>query len=257
MLNDIGLSGQKLILIFFRVASVLWLLPMFSAGSISVAYKACLSLLISLFMFDLVAPGNAALGSDPYFLALLVMKEIFIGITIGFFVRVLFMTVQVAGEVVAIQSGMGFARFMDPYTNTQVSELSQILNILALMIFFSVDAHHIVLRGLFLSFKELPLGGATFKGPLMEYLIQMTGKIFSLGLRIGAPLIVTLFLVELSLGILSRLVPQVNVFVEGMPLKIMVTIAMLSFALSLITPLLADIFKSMEGEIPRIIRSMV
>ena len=85
----------------------------------------------------------------------------------------------------------------------------------------------------------------------------MTGRVFSLGLQIGAPIIITLFLVELSLGILSRMVPQINVFVEGMPLKIMITIGMLSFSLSLLVPLIGGLFKSMDGEIPKIIRLMV
>ena len=256
MIGDIGLAGHKIILIFFRVAGVFWLLPIFSGRSIPAGYKAGLSLLIALLMFENVPLSNVPLA-DPYYLALLVVKESIIGLTIGFFVRVLFTSVYVAGEMAALQAGLGLARLMDPSMGTQVTELSQILNLLALLIFFSTDAHHIVLRGLFLSFKEVPLGAASFKGPLFEYLIQMTGKVFSMGLRIGAPLIVTLFLAELSLGILSRLVPQVNVFVEGMPVKIMITVAMLSFSLSLLVPLLSGMFKGMDGEIPRIIRLMV
>jgi flagellar biosynthesis protein FliR len=256
MVYDIGLQGQKFILVFFRVLSILWLLPLFSSRSISVSYKAGLGLLISFLVLEYASLSGAPL-ENPYLLLLLVIREVFIGITIGFFIRVLFTTVFVAGEVAALQAGLGFARFMDPYTNTQVSEISQILNLLALMVFFAVDAHHMVIRGLILSFKEIPLGNAGLKGPLFEYLIQMTGKVFSLGLQIGAPIIITLFLVELGLGMLSRMVPQINVFVEGMPLKIMVTIAMLSFSLSLLVPLIGGFFKSMDSEIPKIIRLMV
>jgi flagellar biosynthesis protein FliR len=254
---DIGLPAQKLVLIFFRVASILWLLPMFSGKSISLGFKACLSAAIAILVFEDVSLTNVPpLAGDPYYLALLVIKEILLGLAIGFFVRILFSTVYVVGEVVALQAGLGFAKFMDPYTNTQVSEISQTLNILALMVFFSLDAHHMVLRGLFLSFQELPLGGASLKGPFVEYLIHITGRVFTLGFKIGAPLIVTLFLVEISLGLLSRMVPQINIFVEGVPLKIMITIAMLSLSLSLLIPLIADLFKGMEGGIPRIIRFM-
>jgi flagellar biosynthesis protein FliR len=257
MISDLGIIGQTFILVFFRVLSILWLLPLFSGTSIPIAYRAVLALVIAFLLFELVNPGDMTLAGDPYYLSLLIMKEILIGISIGFFVRVLFTAVHVAGEVASLQAGFGFARFMDPYTNTQVSELTQILNILALMIFFAVDAHHMVFRGLFLSFKELPLGSAALKGPFVEYIIHTVGKVFSLGFKIGAPLIITLFLVELSLGLLSRMVPQINVFVEGMPLKIMVTIAMLSFSLSMLVPLLAGIFKGIEGEVPKIIRFMV
>jgi flagellar biosynthetic protein FliR len=256
MLEDIGATGQKFILVFFRVASVLWLLPIFSARSISVPFKAGVSILIAFLMLDFVNMGDITF-SDPYFMMLLVLKEIFIGVTIGYSVRLLFTTVQVAGEMVALQSGFGFARFMDPYTNSQVSELTQIMNILTLMIFFAIDAHHTILKGLLVSFRELPLGGASLKGPLVDYLITITGKVFSLGLKIGAPLIITLFLVELSLGILSRMIPQINVFMEGMPLKILITISILAFSLSILVPAIAGLFKGIDGEFLRTIRLMV
>ena len=256
MIYDIGVQGQKFVLVFFRVLAILWLLPLFSSRAVSIGYKAGLGLLISGLVLE-YATLTGTPADDPYHLLLLVMREVFIGITIGFFVRVLFTTVYVAGEVAALQAGFGFARFMDPYTNTQVGEISQILNLLALMVFFAADAHHMVIRGLIMSFREIPLGGAGIRGPMFEYLTQMTGKVFSLGLQIGAPIIITLFLVEISLGILSRMVPQINVFVEGMPLKIMITIAMLSFSMSLLVPLVGGLFKSMDGEIPKIIKLMV
>ncbi|HEY3278630.1 MAG TPA: flagellar biosynthetic protein FliR [Syntrophorhabdaceae bacterium] len=257
MVNDLGILGQTFILVFFRVLAILWLLPLFAGTSIPTAYKAALSLIIAFMLLELVNPGDMTMASDVYYLSLLILKEIAVGIAIGFFVRILFTSVQIAGEVISLQAGFGFARFMDPYTQTQVSELSQILNLLALTIFFSVDAHHMVFRGIFMSFKDLPLGGAAFKGPFFEYIIHTTGKVFSLGFKIGAPLIITLFLVELSLGLLSRMVPQVNVFIEGMPLKIMITIAMLAFSLSMLVPLLADMFKGIDTEVPKIMRLVV
>ncbi len=256
MLEDIGATGQKFILIFFRVASILWLLPIFSARSISVPFKASVSILIAFLMLDLVSMPDITFN-DPYYMMLLVLKEIFIGVTIGFTVRLLFTTVQVAGEMIALQAGFGFARFMDPYTNNQVSELTQILNILTLMVFFAIDAHHTILKGLFASFRDLPLAGASLKGPLVDYLITITGKVFSVGFKIGAPLIITLFLVELSLGILSRMIPQINVFVEGMPFKILITIGLLSFSLSILVPAIAGLFKGIDGEFLKTIRLMV
>ncbi len=256
MLEDIGAAGQKFILIFFRTASVLWLLPIFSARSISVPFKAGVSILVSFLMVDLVNLGDVTIGG-PFHMMLLVFKETLIGITIGFCVRLLFSTVQIAGEMVGLQAGFGFARFIDPYTNTQISELTQIMNILALMIFFAIDAHHIVLLGLASSFKELPLAAASFKGSLVDYLVVATGKIFSVGFKIGAPLIIILFLVELSLGILSRLIPQVNVFIEGMPLKILISIMVLSLSLGIIVPVIAGLFRGIGAEFFKTIKFMV
>jgi flagellar biosynthetic protein FliR len=253
---DIDISGQKFILIFFRVGAILWLLPMFSTRALSVSYKAGLSLIISFLLFDLVNV-NQTLGSDPYYMLLLIIKEIFIGLTISFFVRILFSMVYVAGEVAALQTGFAFARFMDPTTMTQVSILEQFINILTIITFFAIDAHHVLIKGIFLSFKELPIGGAVLNNSLLYHIGSFTGKIFSIGLRIGAPLIITLFIVDLALGLLSRMIPQINVFVEGMPMKILITFTVLSLSLGIMTTSIVNIFRGMDVEILKIMKLLV
>jgi flagellar biosynthesis protein FliR len=253
---DIGADGQKFILVFFRVASILWLLPLFSSMAISVSYKAGLSLIISFLLFEVVTV-NQTFGVDPYLMAILIIKEVFVGLTISFFVRILFAMIYAAGEISALQTGFAFARFMDPISMTQVSVLESFQNILTVMVFFAIDAHHVLIRGMVLSFKELPIGTAVFSLPLLQHMGAMTGKIFSVGLRIGAPLIVTLFIVDVSLGLLSRMVPQVNVFVEGMPLKILITFVVLSFSLSATVTGIAHIFRSMDMDVLRLMRLMV
>jgi flagellar biosynthesis protein FliR len=252
---DIGADGQKFVLVFFRVASILWLLPLFSSTAISVTYKAALSLIISFLLFDLVSV-NQALAVDPYYMALLVIKEVFVGLTIGFFVRVLFAMVYAAGEISALQTGFAFARFMDPVSMTQVSVLESFQNILTIMVFFAIDAHHVLIKGMVLSFKELPIGAAALNLPLFQHLGAVTGKIFMTGLRIGAPLIVTLFVVDMALGLLSRMVPQVNVFVEGMPIKILITFVVLSFSLGATVTGIANIFRGMDMDVLKLMRLM-
>ena len=256
MLADIGVNGHRFILVFFRVASVIWLLPIFSSKSLSMPFKAGVSLLIAFLLFENVSVDQVV-SADPYDMVLLVLKETLVGLTIGFLVRILFMTVYAAGEVLSLQSGFAFARFMDPTSMNYTSVLEQFGNILAIMIFFALDAHHILLSALAASFTQVPVGAVALKGGLFHYLIDMTGKLFSLGLKIGAPVIVTLFLVELALGLLSRMIPQINVFVEGIPLKIIITLLMLSLSLNFMVAVIAGIFKGMDVHILRIFRMMV
>jgi len=253
---ELGIAGQRFIIVFFRVTSILWLLPLFSLRSISIPYKVGLSLIVSFLFYELVDINPGRLG-DPYFTLLLVVKEVFIGLTIGFFVRTLFAVIYVAGEMAALQTGFAFARFMDPFTMSQSSVLEQIKNLLAILIFFAIDAHHILIKGMFYSFKEVPVGGLVLNTSLLQYIIELSGRMFSLGLKIGAPLIVTLFIVEIALGILSRMIPQINIFVEGMPAKILVTLIVLSFSLGIIAPNIANIFKSIDREMLKIMRLMV
>jgi flagellar biosynthetic protein FliR len=243
----------KYILIFFRVLAILWLLPIFSMRSISVIFKVGLSLLISFLITEFVSYSGGTVA-DPYALVLAIFKEVLIGLSIGFAVRLLFAVVQAAGEIISFQTGFAFARVIDPISSGQSSVLEQFLYMFGLMIFFCVDAHHIVVRGIFASFKELPLGTATFANGLSNYFVTATGRIFSLGLKFGAPLVVALFLIELSLGLLSRMIPTMNIFVEGLPVKVFVSLTVLSLALGFMAPELGRLFRGIDLEYLRVLR---
>jgi len=256
MLTSLGEDGLKFIVIFFRVASIFWFLPIFSLKSVPMPYKIGFSLCITMVFLDVVTI-DTALISNAYLMGLQILKEIFIGLTISYFVRTLFTIVYMAGEVAAIQTGFSFARVMDPFNMTQSSVLEQLMNLLAIMIFFAIDAHHVLIKGILLSFKELPVGTLSMNKTLLNQIIELTGKIFSIGIKIGAPIVVTLFVIEIALGLLSRLIPQINVFIEGMPIKILITMMVLGFSLSAIVPNIAALFGGMDREFLRIIRNMV
>ncbi|MCX8022113.1 MAG: flagellar biosynthetic protein FliR [Syntrophorhabdaceae bacterium] len=255
-MGDIGFLSVKFILIFFRVISILWLLPIFSSRAVSALFKAGLSLAITYLLIDWINVDIGE-GEGPYFLMLLVMKEVFIGLTIGFFVRILFFMVYGAGEIISLQTGFSFARFMDPLSMTQISVIEQLQNILAIFVFFSIDGHHSLIKGIFLSFREVPIGTLSLNEGILRYLINGVGKIFSVGMKIGAPVIATLFVVELSLGLLSRLLPQMNIFIEGMPMKILIAFMVLSFSMSFTVSAIDGLFRGLEGEILRLMRMMV
>lgn len=252
---DFTTDLQTFVLIFTRVVSVLWLLPLFSSKAVSVPFKAGLSLLIAYLLFDSTSMDRS-FSSDPYFLFLFVMKEVFIGLAIGFSVRVLFMAVNVAGEIISIQSGFSFARFMDPLSMTQVTVIEQLKNLLAMLLFLTIDAHHILVRAIVASFRDVPIGNVTIQQSFYQYLINIVGRIFVTGFKIGAPIIVTLLFVELALAMLSRMIPQINIFIEGVPLKILVTILMFSCSLGVIVPVIVNMFRGMDGEILRLFRLM-
>lgn len=256
MTLDIGIDVQRFVLIFFRILAILWLLPIFATRAVSMPYKAGLSLILAYTVYEFGNPGLNG-PHDTIYLAILIIKEVFIGLTISFFVRTIFMMVFAAAEMASLQTGFSFARFMDPITMSQVSVMEQFKNILTILVFFAIDAHHTLIRGIFISFKELPLGGVVLNNNLMGYITHMTGRIFSVGLKISAPLTVTLFIVELALGLLSRLIPQINVFIEGMPVKILITMLVLSFSLGITITAIATLFNGMEPEILRIMRYLV
>ncbi len=252
---DIGLETQKFVLVFVRVLSMIWLLPLFDSRIIAAGYKMGLSLIIAFLLFQTIA--GPAVAGDSYLLLLGIAKEVLIGMSMGFFVRVLFAMVTAAGELVSLQSGLSFARAMDPAMMASVTVLEQFKSLLAIMIFLVIDGHHVLLKGLSVSLREIPLGAVAPRPALFQYMVSCTAKLFAASLKICAPVVVTLFLVDLALGILARMIPQVNVFVEGASMKILITLGLLAVALNLIVPVIAGLFKGMDGEMLKIMRCLV
>jgi flagellar biosynthetic protein FliR len=255
---DIGIEAQKFMLVFFRIVSVLWFIPLLSSRFVSATFKAGLSLLIAFLLFNSVnVTVSVDVLNNPYSFLLLTLREIFIGITIGFVAKIILSSIGAAGDIMSIQTGFSFAQFMDPFTMTQVSVLERFKNLLAIMIFFAIDAHHIVFQAISASFAELPVGAAVLREPLLRYVVNATARVFSLGFKIGAPVIVTLFLVDLAFGMLARMIPQVNIFIEGVPIKILVATIMLTVSLGVTVPVIASLFKGMDNDFMRVFRLMV
>ncbi len=248
----IGFEAEKFILVFFRVLSMLWLLPLFESQSISAGYKAGLSLIIAFLLYGPIPAPD--LQGDAYLLLLLIGKEVLIGLSIGFFVRLLFAMVTAAGEVVSMQTGLSLARTMNPTLGTSVTVIEQFQSLLAVMIFFAIDGHHAVLKGLAVSLKDVPPGSVALRPVLFQHMVVSCGRLFAASLRICAPIVVTLFLVDLSLGILARMIPQVNVFIEGASIKILVALTVFTISLNLIVPVIGTLFRGMDTEILRIIK---
>lgn len=251
----ITMEMQKFVLVFFRAAAVLFMIPLFSSRSVSAIFKGGLSLMIAYLLHDLVKM-NFVTQQDSFVLFILCAKEVFIGVTIGFIVRLVFISASMSGEIISLQAGLSFARFMDPASEQQVSLVEQIKSLIALMIFFVLDAHHMLIKGISYSLQELPVGAASLNPSLAGYLIHATGSVFGSAFRIGAPVIVTLFLVELSFGVLSRMIPQANVFVDAIPVKVLVTVLMLGLSLGYIVPNIGALFEGLETDFIRVIRMM-
>jgi flagellar biosynthetic protein FliR len=248
----IDFEVQKFILVFFRVVSMIWLLPLFHSRAVAAGYKAGLGLLVAFLLYPAVVAPD--LKGDTYLITLAIIKEVLIGFSVGFFVRVLFAMVSSAAELISMQSGLSFARTIDPAFSGSATVLEQFKSLFSVLIFLGLDGHHIVLKGLAASLRQVPPGAVAAKPELFQYLAGSVGSLFSASLKICAPVVVTLFLVDLSLGILARLIPQVNVFVEGASIKIIITLTVLALSLNLIAPVIGGLFRGMEMEILKIIR---
>lgn len=145
--------------------------------------------------------------------------ELVTGATLAFAFHTAFGAVSFAGKLIDVQVGFGIANVYDPVTHSQAPVTGALLGMLAMMLFYALDMHLVLFQGLAHSLRALPLG-QPLSGLDAPVLLRQFGLLFSLGLMIGAPLVFALFLIDIALGVLSRGMPQMNMFAVGVPVKI-------------------------------------
>ena len=154
----------------------------------------------------------------------------------------LFTGIQLAGQIIDIQMGLGMVNIIDPVTSTQISVMGQFYYLVATLVFLAVNGHHILLRAVVYSFSVIALGQAHFTSTVGNEMMYLFSKVFFIAFRVGAPVIGSLFITNLALGIIARTVPQMNVFIVGLPLNMAVGLIIVAMSMSFFVYILQDMF---------------
>jgi flagellar biosynthetic protein FliR len=238
-------------MVFLRVGAILLSLPVFDSRSIPALLKAGLAFALSLVVFPLIAFDRQAAweGVLPLFLA--VAGEVLVGLALGLSVRMMFASVQLAGQLAGFQMGFAIVNVMDPLTAGQVSIIGQLKYLTAILIFFAINAHHLLLRAMAESFHLVPPMGFTPEAGFALHVVAAASGMFGVAVQIGAPIFVALLLASVALGLVARTVPQMNIFIVGMPLKILVGLVMFIFTLPHLSSFLRSLFEGVGEQILR------
>ena len=242
------------VLVFARVSTFIVLTPILGAKGVPAIAKIGLSFLLAILIFPLLPKVSVAAPTKvlPFFLML--GKEVVVGLLLGFITVFIFASVQLAGELIGIQIGFGMANVVDPMSNAQISLIGQFGYFIAAMIFITIDGHLFLISGIRQSFEIVPLFSASFHSMLNQKIITMTGEMFIAAVKIGAPVITTLLLTSISMGILARTVPQMNVFFVALPLKIGIGLFILALSLPIIGHFFNLVFSKFQGDFNLIMR---
>lgn len=164
------------------------------------------------------------------------IQQLVIGVGIGLTMQFAFAAVRVAGEIVGLQMGLSFATFYDPAGGQSLPILSRLLNTLATLLFLTLNGHLLLITLIVRSFDSLPISTDLLCRDGLFMFVQQAGVIFSYGLLLGIPIITLLLIINLSLGLLNRLTPQLSVFVIGFPVTLMAGMLALSVLMFSLTP---------------------
>jgi flagellar biosynthetic protein FliR len=159
------------------------------------------------------------------------IRSLLVGALLAFAVNLAFVAVRYAGQIAGMQIGFAIVNTFDPQNGTQVSVLSHLYYLVAVLLFFAVDAHHVLIAALYRTGTDLPLFATIDPAPGAWLVVREYGSVFTLGLRIAAPVVLVLLLVSATMGVIVKTVPQLNVLVVGFPIKIAVGIAVTGLSL--------------------------
>jgi flagellar biosynthetic protein FliR len=247
---------QVFFLIFLRVSAIIATAPLFDNRTIPLVFKAGLAIAVSVILFPILQMDDIAHLSHVVPFAIGVAGEITVGVIIGLSVRLIFAGVQLAGQYAGFQMGFAIVNVMDPVTSNQVPVISQIKNQIAMLIFLSINAHHWFLRAMVESFRMVTPLHFQFNGSLMEHLVRLMGNTFVIAVQIGAPIMAALLLTTVALGMIARTVPQMNIFIVAMPLKVVVGLVFLCIMLPYLSSFLGRIFRDLGRDLLLLLKLM-
>ena len=224
-----------------RILGLIAAAPLFGNAGVPVSTKVSLGVLLSLVIAPIVPAGPSA---DPtsWEGLLILVKEMIIGVAMGFAMRIVFAAIEYAGEVASQTMGLGFAMFFDPTTRGRSSAVSQFMALVATMAFLAVNGHLVLLEALAESFITMPITSTPFSGNAPLALVQWGGRIFSAGLQLSLPIIAALLITNVALGILTRAAPQLNIFGIGFPITLGVGFLTLSLSLPYLSTPIVNLF---------------
>jgi flagellar biosynthetic protein FliR len=208
------------VLTLMRISIVLFLLPFFGANLLPNPVKAALCLVLTLAVYPMLSFPATLMPGNVWSLTLMFLGEVVMGLLLDILVLFLFSAVQCAGAIMGFSMGFSLMNSMDPMTGASESGLGSLMSQVTTMLFLSLNGHLVLIGALAQSFKLVPPGGLLINAALGEHLIAFSGQLFVMALKIAAPIMASIFLVDLALALVARAAPQMNVLFIGFPLKI-------------------------------------
>jgi flagellar biosynthesis protein FliR len=239
---------ELFLLMLVRVTAIMALFPIFGSYTIPAQAKIGLALVLTVLLFSstvglrpIAVPGHFS-GAMLIFV---LVKEVLVGLTIGFTSVFLFSAVHFAARLVDTEMGFGMVDLIDPMSEEPITVMGQLWIIVFTIFLLLINGHYFFLLAIQKSFELIPVLGADIQtGRLAAHFADMVGTVFVLALKMSAPVYVALILTEMALGVVARTVPQINIFFVGLPMKIIIGIG----TAIVVFPMLATLFKNMfEG----------
>lgn len=209
-------------LVFMRLIAFVVSWPVFGAPTVSIPLKVLFAMTLGFLLFPITDYSAIHASFDSFSLIGLTFKEVFIGLSLGFMSHMFFFAVRIASEIMAASIGLAGAQLFNPMIGSQTTSIEQFKLIVASLFYLTIQGHHLFISGLAASFKVIPLGhlSLNFSG-LMEFGV-FAQSIMDIGVRMAAPVLVSILFMNVAMAVIGRAVPQINVLITSLPVNILV-----------------------------------
>ena len=245
------------LLMLTRCSGLFMIAPFFGSLNIPITVRAAASFAFALVLFPVVdGLGLAPAPTSLLGYAMALLGELFVGWLIGFVAYVCFSAIHMAGKVMDMQVGFAVVNVMDPTSGQQIPLIGSFLYNLALIVFLVTNGHHMLITALVESFRAVPLLTMQPSLSLPMIMVDFVNGIFLTGMKVAMPVTFAILLVNVSLGILARTMPQLNIFVVGIPMQLMTGVGVLALLLPFYVMFLGGLFDEMYGKISMALQAL-
>lgn len=216
---------------FVRILALFSSAPLLYHKAIPHRLKIALAAIITF----VVAPSLPAATGDPGWL---LVQQLLTGLAIGLGLQVTFAAFELAGSLLGLQMGLSFASFIDPQNSHETPLIGSFLSLMATLVFLAINGHLMMIAGIAESFRVIPIGSAAPSVPGIHTLVVLGAEMFRIGLHLALPVLATMLILNLALGVLARAAPQLNIFAVGFPATILIGLASFVLIMPLMAPFL-------------------
>ncbi len=247
---------QAFLLVNFRMTGLLVAAPIFNRSAIPIMVRIGFAVVLAILLLPIAMQAPMPLATSMIDLTFIGVKELLVGVTLGLSLKFLFYAAEMAGSFVGFQSGLSVASIVDPLTQSRVNLLGSFWLLIASLVFLEINGHHLALEGLAESYQLIPIGAASFGPDALDLLMRLSGAVFTMALKLAAPILLTVFLVDIALGVLARTIPQMNIFIIGIPVKIAVALTMMGVSLPVFAWALQQMTNFLDSQMQNLIGAL-
>lgn len=251
ILDMIFSQYEIFLIVIVRISGIFVFSPFFSSQNVPPTMKIGLTFTFG-FLLTMSLPQGIEIVDQS--IVLLVLREFMIGLIIGFIASAFLASFYVLGQIVDMKIGFGMANVFDPQNKIQVPLMGNVYYMLAFLFLLMLNGHHIIIQALIDSYNFIPIGKFIYSDDVLSIIVNSIVQAFDIGFKLSLPVVATIFLTDVVLGVMAKAIPQMNVFVVGMPLKVFVGLLVILLTMPIFYVSVSKIFDLIVNDIYHLLK---